>query len=373
MNKLKLALAASLAATLTLSCSGDPEDEDVSGGSGSNTEVYTLKDKTSSQFTYVEEYEDEYCDEGGVLKKETDEETVNYSITNNVMTWEYRWSDDTLNLKGTSNELMGAWTRTKNKAASCKMETDSDGYSWYDCKEGYDITKAVFTATTVAITRDICETDRIKDGEVWEGGDEGWKMRVKDCDSYEIYKGSKIVTVKENRNDVVVSYGGKTCKLTEPSKSQKQAACKKAWDEYQDEDYYWDFIHEFRESFYTCLEKDMPEGFWVEHGGSGGNDYDYCDIYPEYCGGGDDYDYCDMYPEYCGGGDDFDICEIEPSYCEYCYENPNDPGCEYLWDVYGAGKIAAKPALKPVAKPSVKPVAKAKAKAKTKFPLLKKR
>ncbi|GBU26218.1 hypothetical protein R83H12_02912 [Fibrobacteria bacterium R8-3-H12] len=44
-----------------------------------------------------------------------EENTVNYSINNNILTWKYIRKNDTLNFKGTSNELIGTWTRTKDK------------------------------------------------------------------------------------------------------------------------------------------------------------------------------------------------------------------------------------------------------------------
>jgi len=287
MNKLKIILTASIAAvlTLTLSCSNGG-DEESSGNSGPNTKVYTLKNKTATQFTYVEVYTDYECREGGVLKTEedTDEETINYSIKNNIMTWQNRWShsdDDTLHLKGTSNELTGTWTRTKNKAASCKLQTESYCNDWdydddvcvsyeeeiyYSCKEDYDITEAVFTDKTVKITRDVCGTDYMQVGEDWRGGDAGWKRRPINCDTYEVYKGSEKVTVKENRNSIEVSYNGKSCKMSEYSKSQRESACKEAWKKHQGEDdwddYYYDILRETRKSFYDCLQNSMPKGFY---------------------------------------------------------------------------------------------------------------
>jgi len=289
MNKLKTILAASLAATLTLSCSSGGDDSS-GGGSGLITETFTLNDVKDDQFTYVEEYEYEDCTEGGVLKTEKDtyENTVNYSIKNNIMTWKERWSDDTLNFKGTSNNLIGTWTRTKNRNVSCELRKRQycpDGeeynheldeyvcknnntleYSRYSCKEGWDFTEAVFTQTTVKITRDYCVTDRMApDGEPWWRGDNGWKLRPINCDTYEVYKGTEKVTIKAGRNSTELSSKGKICKMSEPSKSQKEAACREAWNKYQNERY-WDEYYEdiLYKGFYDCLKNSMPKGFWVD-------------------------------------------------------------------------------------------------------------
>jgi len=279
MNNLKFILTASIVAALTLSCS----DEIDSSGGGSNTEFYTLKSKTADQFTYVEVYQDEDCEDGGILKieEDTDEYTINYSIKNNIMTWEDEYAEDSLNFKGTSNELIGTWTRTKNKNASCEeksykdcVEYDYETYQckkyeeekYFSCKQGWNITKAVFTERNVSITTDYCTTDRMIEGQAWSGGDDGWRMRSISCDTYEIYKGTDKVTVKENRNNVEVSYKGKTCKMSEPTKAQKEAACKEAWNKYHQTEEYWDdyYYDILRKGFYDCLKKDMPKGFWVD-------------------------------------------------------------------------------------------------------------
>jgi len=287
MNKLKIILTATLAAVLTLSCSSG-DDEGSSGGSGPITESFTLKDVTADQFTYVEVEVYDRCEEGGVLKieVETYEETVKYSIKNNIMTWSNRWAEDTLNFKGTSNELIGTWTRTKDKNASCgprteryctggghwDYETDEwvceryEEDTWNECKSGYDITKAVITATTIAITRDECRTD-----EMTERTYNGWTRRVVNCDTYEMVKGSDKVTVRETRANIEISYKGKSCRMSEPSKAQKEAACREAWNKYHLtdnywDDYYWDILEG---DFEACLKRILP---------------------PELMGGGDDYD-----------------------------------------------------------------------------------
>jgi len=286
MNKLKFILTASIAAVLALSCS-DGGDEGSSGGSTPITESFTLKNVTADQFTYEEVDVYDSCEEGGVLetRKDSWENTVNYSIKNNIMTWSNRRAEDTINFKGTSSELIGTWTRTKDKNASCGPRTEiycTDGghwdyeidewvceryeeETWNECKEDYDITKAVFTQTTVKITRDYCYTDRMTEGEPWWRGDNGWKTRPVNCNAYEVYKGSEIVTIKEDRNSAEASSKGKKCK-SEASKKQKENACKEAWDKYHLtenywDDYYWGILYK---DFYDCLANSMPKGFWVD-------------------------------------------------------------------------------------------------------------
>jgi len=285
MNKLKFILAASLAAALTLSCSSG-DDEGGGGGGGSTTETFTLKNVKDDQFTYVEAWEDDDCTEGGVLKieKDTYENTVNYSIKNNIMTWD-RWSD-TLNFKGTSNELIGTWTRAKNRNASCELHkrtycpdgeyyddmlndyvcknNNTQEYQRYSCKEDWNLTEAVFTQTTVKITYEYCVTDRMADWEPWREGEPGWKSKPISCDTYEVSKGSEKVTIKQNRNGIEVSSKGETCKRSKPSESQMRAACQKAWNEHKDEEYWDEYYYEILYSaFEDCLLKSMPKGFYV--------------------------------------------------------------------------------------------------------------
>jgi hypothetical protein len=222
---------------------------DESGGFVS-TEVYTLVNKTADQFTYMEVYEDEYC-EGGVLKNEKDSSSniINYSINNKIMTWKGRWHD-TLNFKGTSNEFIGTWTRTKNKAASCGIDEEYDDYY---CKRGYDIIKAVFTETNVSITRDICYTDQLEDVEEEING---WKTKV-DCNTVEIYKGTDKATMKiTNNEEISYSYKGESCTI---EKSKKEAACKKAWDKYHlTDDYLEDYYDILYKDFDDCLKRILP-------------------------------------------------------------------------------------------------------------------
>jgi len=305
MHKLKIVLTASIAAVLTLSCSntdilngessnsngggnessssgdqsggnngggnkssssgGKSNSSNSDGGDGSGsfiiTKVYNLLDKTDKQFTYLIESVYDHCTDGGVFKSEEDNwpHTINYSINNKTMTWQNEWShsdDDTLNFKGTSNELIGTWIRTKNRDASCEVNG-----SWRDCKDDWQTTKVVLTETKVEITLDICYTDK----EMVDGGDEGygWKWRVVDCNTAELYKGTDIITMKITINDIneiTYSYKGESCSdVFEPSISRKQAACREAWDKHQNDeywnDYYWDFL---RKDFNDCMVHLVP-------------------------------------------------------------------------------------------------------------------
>ena len=284
MRKLKLILSTSIAAAFALSCS---TSGDGSGGGGNITEAYTLEEITDSQFTY-KEAEYYYCAEGGVLETEDDtySNIMKYSIDNKILTVGdvYYWPYDTLNFKGTSDALIGTWTRTKNKAASCELETSGryvgdEEYFYWDCKYGWNITKAVFTDKTVKFTVDYCATDEIVDGTVWPQGEAGWKMRVVSCDTYEVYKNSTKVTIKETAMDTRFSYNGNTCSMSwaAPSKSKRESACKEAWDKHKDDeywdDYYYDILRSNRYDFWDCLEKKMPAGFFTDDDGDS-DDYE---------------------------------------------------------------------------------------------------
>jgi len=326
MNKLKFILTASIAAILTLSCgmledSKDDKSSDSSGdkvsssskgnGGGSSsgsttgiTKTYDLVDKTSDQFTYEEKYD--ICTEGK-FKPDSSEYTFNYSIKNNVLSAYTYSEEDTLNFKGTSNKLVGTWTRTKSSCEKVVYDTycseynydacidlehicseydefddciDYGSYYCYDeefyyddsnclkhdevsynhCKDGYDITKAVVTEENISITRNACPND------VYVNGNDirnGWKIKVVDCNTYEISKGSDKITVKQDGEAETYTYKSKSCKYDAPSKDEKAAACASAWDRYQDEDYMWIL----RQDFNDCLNDLLPE------------DYLYCDSY----------------------------------------------------------------------------------------------
>jgi len=309
MNHLKFLLAASIAALLTLSCSNEEGNEDPSSSSGaeissssnnsnpsdpnpngnsstgisssssnagsssssssgssssinqsnnsdgsySYTKDYALVSKTNNEFTYTIVYKDEYCKDGGILEIRDDpwDNTINYSIADKIMTWQEDGDTDTLNFKGTSNELIGTWTRTRDKAASCLYDSY---YEDYYCKSHYDITKAIFTESTVSITRSICFTDKLDGDEIQSG----WRWRTIDCNTAEIYKGSdkisfKITIINEDDYSYTYSYKGESCEYN-PSKLKKEAACKETWDTYHVIDEY-----NWRNNYYDILEKEFND------------------------------------------------------------------------------------------------------------------
>jgi len=284
MTNLKFLLAASIAAALALSCTdnSDSENEDEGKIQTSSmegiqvTEVYTLEKEDENYFDLSEERPNYTCKEGGILEEnlETYAKMIYYSISNNTMIWQqFLWhltEFDTLNFKGTSNDLTGTWTRTKNKAASCEYNYL---YEQYICKEDWDIIKAVFTDNTASITRETCPTDEVNSGE----DDDGWKVRIIDCFTYEIYKGKDKITMMITVNDNVTemnleaNYKGKSCKMSvsNPSKARMETLCKEAWDYYEDEDYYstllYNEIYGGLNSYQNCLrnimQKDLAQNY----------------------------------------------------------------------------------------------------------------
>jgi len=382
MNKLKTILAASIAATLILSCSnveeifnGDSSSSNVnatnpsssssgnnpsssgnnpsssSGGNvpssssgggdspsgGGTTETYTLDDYGIDDdgdyyFRYLEPYE--YCS-GKSLVSDTWGTYRYYSINNKTMIWglEGSYKDgDSLQFKGSSDDLMGAWTR---KRSSCKQQINDEGRTYMYCKRDYDVTNAVFTNTTVAITREECPTDFEVDGGYPY---DGWRLSVVGCNIIEMSKGLDKMTLYVSNAKAGVKWTsskGGECEWKAPTTAQKQALCQKA-----DENNSLDYIieNEIKGQYYSCLRTILPGEFF-------GNGGDYCDINPEECS---------------DGGED-------------CWE-PDEDGDSYDWCGYAAKPaIAAKPATSAtVTKPATKAL---KAKAKTaKFtPLLKKK
>lgn len=262
------------------------------GSSSSGADVYELVNYDGNSFTFIanEEYE---CVDGGILRKNFETKTMDYSIyysaNNNIFALSEK---DTINFSGTSNNIIGTWIRTKNKAASCEYKTgrycidyDCIDYgdkcecreykeeSWYECKEGWDITKLVFTQNTFAITQDYCYTDKLLNGT--ERSD-GWKYNIINCNTYELSKGTekvriKITGTKMNRSQSMeVTYNGKTCEWSEVySVSQREKACSDAWKkiqtqggskyDYELEDYYHDFLRKDKEDFKECTEN-FPAG-----------------------------------------------------------------------------------------------------------------
>ncbi|MCL1955979.1 MAG: hypothetical protein FWF63_01530 [Fibromonadales bacterium] len=307
MNKLKFILTAGIAATLTISCStvddilngdssssskvstttpssssGRNNSSSSSGGSspsgGGTTETFTLVEREDLYFKYKGGNAYESC-EGGNIIEHPYEKLVFYSIKNNVLDWTWTYDGyegleigDTLNLKGTSNNLTGTWTRTKNKDASCELNTEFDS-PFYSCKEGYDITKAVFNATNVVITRDECLTVSWVNGSV---DYQGWKTKVVDCNTLEFSKGSDKITRKLTKTGEEMIYNGSSCKDIQPNKSQKELACATAWAQYsraiaegEDDsslDYYY-YNNISNDEYYPCLRELLPEDWWGDEGG----------------------------------------------------------------------------------------------------------
>jgi hypothetical protein len=309
-NKRQAILAIALAFTFNACDSGGGGGGvggDGTGGKSSNSgnpgtpDSYTLVSYNSNSFTYNWDSESYRCIDlnGGTLEKETYDftEAMGYSMyysngnyilvlgrcnswssgMNGIMNCTGFSDTDTIHFKGTSSNLIGTWTRTKDKAASCKMKTeryckdyDSDKCeckeykeeSWMDCKEYWDYTKLVFTQNTVAITRDYCRTDGMIDEEV---RDNGWRYKITGCDTYEMSKGTEKVTVRINKGTNWESwegtYKGKTCKLTETSVSQRAKACSDAWKTgvsgSELEEAYYDLLD--KERFKCLVDNNFPE------------------------------------------------------------------------------------------------------------------
>jgi hypothetical protein len=246
-------------------------------GTPDNYDTYTLTlvSYNSNSFTYMYTDGGYSCTNGGTLKGETHDRTINYSLnysaSNNILVWENQWSGDTLHFNGTSNNLIGTWTRTKDKSTSCWTGT-------YEiiCKEGWGITKLVFTQNTVTITGgflggDNCPTDEMTDGKI---NNKGWKCKIISCDTYEMSKGTEKITMKLDKHNGEITYNGKTCSTK--GLSQRIKACSDAWNKIQTqggsgylEDYYYNFLEK---DFEECLvNNNFPEeDFDYSAPGSGG-------------------------------------------------------------------------------------------------------
>jgi len=250
MNKFKFIISASIASILTLSCSDDKDEpENISTESNLKTVSYPLQESQESYFTYLETSKYEYCDEGELKSEDYPGEIIMYySINDDTLTLTPQgFYSDELKFNGTSNSLVGTWTRTKDKTASC---------DYYGCKDGYDITKMVFTTSTVDITREVCPTDAYTDG---EEDYSGWVLHIVDCNTLEKSKNSTKVTQKiigreNDRDKYTYIYNGKSCSEI-PSESEKKAACKKAFEE---NEYYEGLLDK---DFDDCMEKNMPAEF----------------------------------------------------------------------------------------------------------------
>ena len=299
MNKLKFILTVSIAAALTLSCqlpkdeneddgdnNGEVKDSSSSkkgssssgGGTtgGGTTETYTLFDNggEGEYFSYLIPDYYESCEEG-VYKNEPWGKNQYYSIDNKTMTWGDEWDIEngySLLFQGTSNNLIGTWTRKRDKNASCEMSEYED---YMYCKQDYDIIKAVFTATTVAITREECPTDRVIDGMPYVND---WNLKVVNCNTVEISDGSKDkITRTTNAGGEKITYKGKSCEWKAPTKTQKQTFCRKAMEE-DDASLSYMIEREIMWPYYICQQGILPEEFYAGYCWNEDlNYYVYCD------------------------------------------------------------------------------------------------
>jgi hypothetical protein len=264
----------------TLSCS---DGNDGGGGSSSGetfTESFAIKEITDDSFTYVE-YEDWECMSDGKLEKDEKTRDATYSINNGVLTLKWsKWSDTEYDFNGKSSELIGTWTRNKDKKAHCQK--DEDGY--IECDYGYDVTKAVFTQNSVSITRDFCWTDEVNNGHV---NSRGWTEKVIDCSTAELRKGNEVVkyNIKGSGNSEkwTLTYKGKSCEASwsEPSKSSMEEACEEAVKMAEEEggshwNYYEEILYGASEmNFIKCLkDNNFPMELFGGSSGEGNDGYE---------------------------------------------------------------------------------------------------
>ncbi|MCL2281688.1 MAG: hypothetical protein FWC26_00030 [Fibromonadales bacterium] len=222
--------------------------------------IYALEDRTGGSFAYTTEEEWYECEEGGELTRKTANEyknTVNYSISNNAMVWQNLNHEDTLNFTGTSNNLIGIWTRKYDREATC--ERLSDGWS---CKLDWNIVKAEFTEDTLKITNAYCQANFPENYEA----SNGWKVRNISCNTYEYYKETDKITVKIVPNSMSYAYKGKTC-VRNFAVSDRAKVCKDAWAEFQKgssqslSNYYNTLlVGDFKE----CLQNTLPAEFFED-------------------------------------------------------------------------------------------------------------
>jgi hypothetical protein len=313
MSKLKtLALAASLSLTaaFTLSCSSDDGEEGGGGGGvtvGPSTQVFNVKNIESDYIVINDPNRVSYeCSTENGFKTKANEDYIYYSIDNKVLTL---WND--IELNGTTDTIIGTWNRSINKAASCKDHYYEEEYEGYWCDSGYDITQLVVTDQNVSVTRNICPTDEIKNGEDWGNG---YIARVKNCTDYTISKGSTTISVHFTESLIKITYNGKSCQRdfsggyggsgggssydfyvelsydgNPPSGfsvNNLQAACNKAISDCQNNgdcsgDAYWDYFDNIFDDDDDALEKcieglnlpsDFPLGGGEDEGGSDESD-----------------------------------------------------------------------------------------------------
>jgi hypothetical protein len=216
------------------------------------TEIYALGHIDDSFFVYSETYEWYDCKEDGTIERRIHRaEAVSYSISDNTLVWLDYWQADMLHFSGTSNNLIGTWTRTKS--------IDSD------------IVKAEFTDDTLKVIRNFCIADEIDE----DDGINGWEAISIGCNTYEESKGTEKVTIKamlSNNGSLALSYtyNGKTCYWDQEfTPSRSQAACTEAWNKAQakggEASYYYHNIVNGSEVYACMRENEFPADFWGEY------------------------------------------------------------------------------------------------------------
>ncbi|MCL2282985.1 MAG: hypothetical protein FWC26_06680 [Fibromonadales bacterium] len=265
---LLFAASISLAIAITSCSSNNDENENFPGDNPSLrgdtliiTRTYVVEEMASDFFTIFEE--EYYCNEDNGkfgLEREYMEYPRYYSREAAKMPYEI--NDGILNLwdmqfKGTSSSLVGTWTQ--DSLLKCKSE-----YS--DCSEALYFRKAmeelIFTQDSLTITEHICLKDRYrKDGEIRQTGI--WWKSV-NCNTFEISKGSEKVTIiyegfKQDEQKLI--YKGKTCSSSDYSNSEKEIACKNAYDKSKAEGgSSYRYYNELAGPFKKCIEnKSVPE------------------------------------------------------------------------------------------------------------------
>jgi len=263
MNKLKFLLTASIAAVLTISCASDDDETttlesssssssevgaDISSSSGdgsfdTETTYGIFEGNGYFQYNDAENDNEGECSEGKFtpIDPTPSISTVNYEISNNILTWTV--FDDTIKFNGNSNSLTGAWTRSINRNADC----NSAGA----CKRDYNIVKVVFANQTVNITRNNCPTQSYNTGDSWGAG---WTVEVVDCSTLKIKKGTNTLTQKITETGYTYTFGA-----TPPCTYQnleifsfldKRNACTEAYSTYGNDDY----ERILNKDYYACME-----------------------------------------------------------------------------------------------------------------------
>jgi len=209
-------------------------------------------------YKYCSEYDYETCLEEG----EPTRDCITHDLSS--IDWNSTDSSSFLNIDISTFPCLEWGTYTNCNKYQC-LNYQEEG-PFYQCKYNYDITKAVITENTVSITRDVYYTNDVDESEEFATG---WKERVIDCNTFEIYKGDDIITVKNGLDNSEIIYKGKSCKspsYDDPSKSQSKAAaaCSQAWNTYNEDfwQYYYEILNNEYEkeserayaSYETCLK-----------------------------------------------------------------------------------------------------------------------